>query len=154
MGGNLDVGPVGKAPGFLIMAAKDPEGANLDRVQIVKAWLDERGASHEKVFDVAAADDRSVDPVTHTLPAVGSTVDTSQPSYSNTIGGAAVNVFWQDPEFNPEYEALYYVRVLEIPTPRWSTYDAVRLKIPPMQPITIQERAISSAIWYAPGGKT
>ena len=150
MGGNLSAGPVGKAPGFLIMATKDPAGANLDRVQVIKAWLGEQGASFEKVFDVAAADDRTIDPISHKLPAVGSTVKVREPSYTNTIGGSSINVFWQDPEFEPNQQALYYVRVLEIPTPRWSTYDAARLKIPPLQPTSIQERAISSAIWYSP----
>ncbi len=150
MGGDLAVGPEGKTPGFLIMTMKDSEGANLDRVQIIKAWIDDQGASHEKVFDIAAADDRKIDAKTGKLPAVGNTVKAEDASYTNTIGGSTIAVFWEDPEFNAKQQALYYARVLEIPTPRWSTYDAVTLGTKPMDPVSIQERAITSAIWYKP----
>lgn len=139
-----------KSPGFIIMANKDPLGANLDRVQVIKAWVDDAGLSHETVFDVAAADQRQVDPATGKLPAVGNTVDVADASYSNSIGGTAMNVFWKDPTFNPALQAFYYLRVLEIPTPRWSTFDAKKLGVKPMAPAFIQERAITSAIWYKP----
>jgi len=141
-----------KAPGFLILANKDPQGANLDRVQVIKAWVDAAGESHEQVFDIAAADQRQRDSATGKLPAVGNTVDIAGASYSNTIGGTDIAAFWQDPEFKAEQQAFYYVRVLEIPTPRWSTYDAKTLGIEPMAPAFIQERAITSSIWYKPEG--
>jgi hypothetical protein len=154
MGGDLvrgDTSAVKKqSPGFLIVAKKDGLGANLDRAQVIKAWVDNKGVSHEKVFDVASADDRVIDTKTGKLPAVGNTVDSDTASYNNTIGGESLSVYWIDPEFDSENQALYYVRILEIPTPRWSTYDAVTLGIKPMQPESIQERAITSAIWYKP----
>jgi hypothetical protein len=150
MGGELKPAAKDKVPGFLIMAFKDPEGANLDRVQIIKAWVDQHGVSHEQVYDIAAADDREVDPATGTLATVGNTVDTTKATYQNTIGGTSVSRFWSDPDFDQAAEAFYYVRVLEIPTPRWSTFDAVKLGTKPMQPESIQERAITSAIWYKP----
>lgn len=150
MGGNLTNAPVGKAPSFLVVANKDPEGANLDRVQIIKAWVDSAGQSHEQVIDLAAADTRTIDKKTGKLPAVGNSVKVEEASYSNNIGGAVISVFWQDPNFSAAQEAFYYTRVLEIPTPRWSTYDAVTLGTKPMQPSSIQERAITSAIWYKP----
>jgi hypothetical protein len=132
------------------MAYKDPEGANLDRLQIIKAWVDPQGLSHERVYDIAAADGRIIDPKTGALAPVGNTVNSSNATYQNTIGGSSMTTFWSDPEFNPAAEAFYYVRVLGIPTPRWSTFDAVKLGIKPMQPESIQERAITSAIWYMP----
>lgn len=150
MGGELKSAPEDKVPGFLIMALKDPDGANLDRVQIIKAWVDQLGVSQEKVYDIAAADGRIVDSTTGTLAPVGNTVDSNNATYQNTIGGSSVTTFWSDPDFNPATEAFYYVRVLEIPTPRWSTFDAVKLGTKPMQPESIQERAITSAIWYIP----
>ena len=154
MGGELNRSGNSKkglaAPTFLVVAMKDPQGANLDRVQIIKAWLDKDGASHEKVFDVAAADQRKLDPKTGKLPAVGSTVNVEEATYANSIGGTMISTFWSDPEFDPDSQALYYVRVLEIPTPRWSTYDAKTLGTEPMTPAAIQERAITSAIWYKP----
>ena len=150
MGGELSSNDVGLRPRFLIMASKDPEGANLDRAQIIKAWVDSQGVSHEKVYDIAAADGRIIDATTGALSPVGSTVDSSSATYQNSIGGSSIAVFWSDPDFNSALEAFYYVRVLEIPTPRWSTFDAVRLGIKPMQPESIQERAITSAIWYVP----
>lgn len=150
MGGELGSAPTGKAPGFIVLAAKDPMGANLDRVQLIKAWVDDSGASHEKVFDIAAADGRPADPRTGKLPAVGNTVTIADASYQDSIGGASVAAFWSDPEFDSRQRAFYYVRVLEIPTPRWSTFDAVALGTQPMSPASIQERAITSAIWYIP----
>lgn len=150
MGGELSSAAAGAIPSFIIMAAKDPDGANLDRVQIIKAWVDDNGDSHEQVIDVAAADSRQIDPKSGKLAAVGNTVKAEEPSYSNTIGGALISTHWIDDDFNPNQHAFYYVRVLEIPTPRWSTYDAVTLGTTPMEPVSIQERAISSAIWYKP----
>ena len=150
MGGQINGAPGGKSPNFLVMAMKDPEGANLDRVQIIKAWVDASGASHEKVFDVAAADERTLDTATGKLPAVGNTVDTKTATYSNSIGDETLATLWTDPDFDPALEALYYARVIEIPTPRWSTFDAIKLGREPMDPTSIQERAITSAIWYAP----
>jgi hypothetical protein len=150
MGGELSSAAAGAIPSFIIMAAKDPDGANLDRVQIIKAWVDDNGDSHEQVIDIAAADSRQIDPKSGKLAAVGNTVQAQEPSYSNTIGGALISTHWIDDDFNPNQHAFYYVRVLEIPTPRWSTYDAVTLGTTPMEPVSIQERAISSAIWYKP----
>lgn len=150
MGGELSSAAAGAIPSFIIMAAKDPDGANLDRVQIIKAWVDDNGDSHEEVIDIAAADSRQIDPKSGKLAAVGNTVQAQEPSYSNTIGGALISTHWIDDDFNPNQHAFYYVRVLEIPTPRWSTYDAVTLGTTPMEPVSIQERAISSAIWYKP----
>jgi hypothetical protein len=150
MGGLLNAAPAGKSPNFLVMAMKDPEGANLDRIQIIKAWVDASGGSHEKIFEIAAADGRTVDVATGKLPAVGNTVDIKTATYRNTIGDEALATVWTDPEFDPALEAFYYVRVIEIPTPRWSTFDAIDLGTEPMDPTSIQERAITSAIWYAP----
>jgi hypothetical protein len=150
MGGQL-VGDTGSAsPGFLLMALRDERGANLDRLQIIKGWVDANGKSHEKVFDVVASDGRVIDQQTGRFPPVGSTVDLGSAGYENTIGAGNLVAYWEDPEFTPELEAFYYARVLEIPTPRWSTYDAVKLGIEPMEPATIQERAIGSPVWYAP----
>ncbi|MEO2184572.1 MAG: DUF3604 domain-containing protein, partial [bacterium] len=148
MGSELKPTSGSKSPGFYLMAWKDPSGANLDRAQIVKGWVDDAGVSQEKVFDVAVADQRIANTVTAKFPDVGNTVDVSKPSYTNTIGGTSILAFWKDPEFQSDQSAFYYVRVLEIPTPRWSTFDAVKLGTVPMEPASIQERAITSSIWY------
>jgi hypothetical protein len=108
----------GKSPRFLIQAVKDPDGANLDRVQLIKGWRDQKGQLHEKVYDVALSDDRGTDPTGKVIP-VGSTVDVKKASYTNTIGNPELAVVWLDPAFNANERAFYYVRVLEIPTPRW-----------------------------------
>lgn len=139
-----------KAPSFAVWASKDPTGANLDRIQIVKAWTEADGGSHEKLFDVAWSDQRKVDPVTGKIPEVGNTVNVAQATYNNSIGDVQLQAVWQDPEFDPLRNAVYYVRVIEIPTPRWTTYDAVTLGIEAPEPTSIQERAITSAIWYEP----
>jgi hypothetical protein len=127
----------------------DPQGAQLDRLQIVKGWVDAAGVSHERVYDVAASPGRSRDAAGRFAP-VGNSVDIPTASYRNTIGTPQLSALWRDPDFDPSVEAFYYARAIEIPTPRWSTYDAMKLGIPAPQPATLQERAISSAIWYRP----
>lgn len=138
------------APIFLIRADKDPAGANLDRVQVIKGWVDVEGARREKIYDVAVSDGRMVDPSTGDVPPVGNTVDLATATYTNTIGAESLALAWQDPDFDPTVDAFYYLRVLQIPTPRWSTYDAARYgaPIPKDAPATLQERAYSSPIWY------
>ncbi len=151
MGGILPDRKAG-APVFILSALKDPQGANLDRVQVVKGWVDAAGNAHEKVFDVAWSSPETRKPRGGKVPAVGNTVDLSKPAYANTIGAPSLATVWRDPEFNPTQRAFYYVRVIEIPTPRWVAYDAVRygLKLPPDVEQIAQERAYSSPIWYEP----
>ncbi|MCZ6502187.1 MAG: DUF3604 domain-containing protein [Gammaproteobacteria bacterium] len=151
MGGKLAGPGQQKAPSFVVLAAKDPIGANLDRLQIIKGWVDTEGNSHEKIFDIAGAGNRDIDPVTGLLPAIGNTVNVTEATYANTIGATQLATVWEDPDFNPELHAFYYARVIEIPTPRYSTYDAKALGVEAPKPTTIQERAVSSAIWYEPG---
>ena len=150
MGGDLPA-PTGKAPTFVVWAVKDPEDANLDRIQIVKGWT-KQGQIFERVHDVAWSGNRKRDPVTGKVSAVGSTVEVKNASYTNTIGAVELKAVWVDPEFDPSLDAFYYARVLQIPTPRWSTYDAKRLGVAPPSdvPATVQERAWSSPIWYTP----
>ncbi len=151
MGADLPARPAtATAPRLLIRAAKDPDGANLDRVQVIKGWLAADGTRREKIFDVAWGGAREPDPATGKLPAIGSTVDVAQASYTNTIGAPSLDTLWQDPEFDPAAHAFYYVRVLEIPTPSWSTYDAFRLHQEAPGDAELQERAWSSPIWYVP----
>jgi len=151
MGGDLTMAPKGKAPTFLIRALRDPDGANLDRVQIVKGWLDSIGNTHEKVYNVALSDDRKIGSDGKASP-VGNTVDVANASYTNTIGDPLIITYWKDSEFNPKDRAFYYVRVIEIPTPRWTAYDAkiFGVKMPEDVPMVQQERAYTSAIWYTP----
>jgi hypothetical protein len=139
------------APSFIVQALKDPVSGNLDRIQIIKGWQ-QAGHGHEKVYDVVWSDDRKPDPKTGKLPPVGNTVDIKNASYTNDIGDTQLSAVWTDPDFDPEFPAVYYVRVLEIPTPRWSTYDAKALGVDPPAgvPATHQERAWSSPIWYTP----
>ena len=142
-----------KAPTFAVWAMKDPESGNLDRIQIIKGWSNPKtNYPEEKIYDVAWSDNRVIDAKTGKLPAVGNTVNVKKATYTNKIGDSQLSVVWTDPDFDPNIKAVYYVRVLEIPTPRWSTYDAVRnsLPLPTKVPATIQERAYSSAIWYTP----
>ncbi|MBO6563885.1 MAG: DUF3604 domain-containing protein [Pseudomonadales bacterium] len=152
MGGDLSSASESDSPRFLISAAKDPDGANLDRVQVIKGWLEEDGTLKEKVYDVAWSGDRVIDKETGKLPAVGSTVDVETATFTNTIGSAMLSSVWRDPDFNTSEHAFYYVRVLEIPRPRWSTYDAVYfgLELPEEIPRIIQDRAYTSPIWYTP----
>ncbi len=149
MGGQLSAGPADTRPTFLVWAIKDNDSGNLDRIQIVKVWV-KGGQSFEKIFDVALSGNRKVDPKTGKAPAVGNTVDVANASYKNTIGATSLSAAWVDPEFDPRLNAAYYARVLEIPTPRWSTYDAMRLhrSVPDGMQVTIQERAYTSPIWY------
>jgi hypothetical protein len=153
MGGDLNAAPAGKAPAFLVAAMKDPQSGNLDRIQIVKGWLDDRGKAQEKVYNVAwgDADKRKLDRKGNLSP-VGNTVDVKTASWKNTIGDAELITVWKDPDFDPSVKAFYYARVLEIPTPRWTTYDAARFgeEISRGAPVTLQERAYSSPIWYSP----
>ena len=150
MGGMLFGDVDSESPTFIVSALKDAMGANLDRLQIVKAWIDATGEIHEMVFDVAASDDRLASRVDGMLPAVGSTVDVATASYSNTIGATSLSTLWRDPDFNASQIALYYARAIEIPTPRYSTYDAKLMGVAAPDPAIIQERAVSSAIWYKP----
>ncbi len=153
MGGDLSDAPQGQvSPSFAVLAVKDPDGANLDRIQIVKGWLDRSGELQERVHDVAWSGDRQPDPLTGKLPAVGSTVSVENASYTNTIGSVQLAVVWRDPDFDASTRAFYYVRVLEIPRPRWSTYDAAffRLELPEEIPRIVQDRAYSSPIWFTP----
>jgi hypothetical protein len=152
MGGDLPPLAAGKkAPSFAVWAVKDPTSGNLDRIQIVKGWSKD-GQSFEKVFDVVWAGNRVPDEQTGKVPAIGSTVDISKATYKNTIGAVELKAVWSDPEFDPSFNAFYYARVLEIPTPRWTTIQAKNLGISPPEVVaaTIQERAWSSPVWYTP----
>ncbi len=153
MGGVLKAAPAGKAPRLMIQAMRDPDRANLDRIQVVKGWVDDKGHTHEQIYDVACADNRSIKAGRCEKP-VGNTVDIKTATYSNRIGDAMLSAYWQDPNFNAGQSAFYYVRVLEIPTPRWTTYDAAFYgqALPRDVPATQQERAYTSPIWYTPGG--
>jgi hypothetical protein len=148
MGGTLPT-KTAETPQFAVWAIRDPESGNLDRVQVVKGWVDKNGVSHEKVFNVAWSGNRQLD-AKGNLPPVGNTVDVANASYTNSIGSDQLAVVWQDSEFDPLLEAFYYARVIEIPTPRWTTFDAKRLGITAPEPTSLQERAVTSAIWYQP----
>jgi hypothetical protein len=147
MGGDLPA-PIGSAPTFVLWADKDPSTAHLDRLQIIKGSLDAEGQSYERIYDVAAAGLRTREKESGLFEPVGNTVDIPNASYTNTIGASHLEAVWTDPDFDPERDAFYYVRVLEIPTPRMSTYDAKTLGIEAPEPATLQERAATSAIWY------
>jgi hypothetical protein len=152
MGGDLSDAPRGKSPTFLVGALKDPIGANLDRIQIIKGWLDNKGDTHEKIYDVVWGGDRKPDEATGKLPAVGNTVDVAGATWTNTIGAPELITVWKDPGFDPSLRAFYYVRVIEIPTPRWTAYDAMRfdIKLDQNIPVIAQQRAYTSPIWYTP----
>ena len=151
MGGDLRDAPPGRSPTFLVAALRDPFGANLDRIQVVKGWLDATGELHEKVHDVAWSGDRKPG-ADGKLPSVGSTVDVANATRTNTIGAAELITVWTDPDFDAAERAFCYVRVIEIPTPRWTTYDAARFggELADETPREIQDRAYSSPIWYTP----
>ena len=153
MGGDLRNAPEGKSPTFLVAAAKDPYSGNLDRIQIVKGWLNEDGKTEEKVYDVVWSDGRKPG-AGGKLPAVGNTVDVKNATWSNSIGEPELIAVWKDPDFDPDKRAFYYARVIEIPTPRWTAYEAKRFNIdmPDEVPMTTQERAYTSPIWYTPKG--
>jgi hypothetical protein len=151
MGGDLKDAPAGKSPTFLVAALKDPSGANLDRIQVVKGWLDSKGQAHEKVYDVVWSDSPTRKPdASGKLPPVGNTVDVANATWTNTIGDPELITVWKDPDFDDTQSAFYYARVLEIPTPRWTAFDAkyFQLQMPKEVPMIQQERAYTSPIWY------
>jgi hypothetical protein len=154
MGGDLPK-KTAKAPTFAVWALKDPESGNLDRIQIIKGWYNELGHPQEKVYDVVWSDNRKADPNTGKVPPVGNTVDIKKATYKNTIGDTQLSAVWTDPDFDPAQHAVYYARAIEIPTPRWTTYDAAKLGVEPPKsvPATLQERAWSSPIWYTADSK-
>ena len=152
MGSDLTLAPKNTSPSFLIQAVRDPEGANLDRIQIIKGWRSEDGKLNEQIYNVALSDNRK-ERSGASARLVGNTVDITQASFNNSIGDPELTVAWIDPDFNKDLLAFYYVRVLEIPTPRWTAYDAKRYKLsnlPENIPMVTQERAYSSPIWYSP----
>ena len=153
MGGNLAAAPDSKAPTFLVAALKDALSGNLDRIQIVKGWVDASGETHEKVYNVVWGGDRELD-ADGKLPDVGNTVDVEKATWTNTIGAAELIGVWEDPDFDPSLQAFYYARVIEIPTPRWTAYEARRFGIvmPDEVPMITTERAYTSPIWYTPNG--
>jgi hypothetical protein len=152
MGADLPPAAAGAtAPTFLVAALKDPLSGNLDRIQIVKGWLDDDGEQHEKVYDVEWSGDRTIG-ADGKLPPVGNTVDVANATWTNTIGAPELITVWTDPDFDPGVPAVYYARVIEIPTPRWTAYEAARfgITLPAEVPMTTQERAYTSPIWYTP----
>jgi hypothetical protein len=153
MGGDLTAASAGKAPTFLVAALKDAYSGNLDRIQIVKGWVDKKGETQEKVYDVVWSDDDKRRPgADGKLPPVGNTVDVASATWTNTIGDPELITVWTDPEFDSKQKAFYYARVFEIPTPHWTAYDALRfgVKLPDEAPKSHQERAYTSPIWYTP----
>jgi hypothetical protein len=151
MGGELAKASPGKAPSFLVAAAKDPYSGNLDRIQIIKGWPDAKGELREQVYNVVWSGDRKPG-ADGKLPLVGNTVDVKTATWSNSIGSPELIGVWNDPDFNPQERAFYYARVIEIPTPRWTAYEAVRfgINMPGEVPMTTTERAYTSPIWYTP----
>jgi Protein of unknown function (DUF3604) len=152
MGGDLTNGPQDKAPSFMIRALRDADGANLDRVQVIKGWLDDKGETHERIYDVAVSDGRKIGTDGRCKTPVGNTVDVADASYTNTVGDPVLAAHWTDPSFDPKQRAFYYVRVIEIPTPRWTAYDAkfFNVKMPEGTAMQLQDRAYTSPIWYTP----
>jgi len=152
MGGELAEASPGKAPTFLVAAMKDPMTGNLDRIQVIKGWLDKDGKTHEKVYDVVWSDAQRRHVANGRLTPVGNTVDVARASWTNTIGAPELATVWRDPDFDPTERAFYYARVIEIPTPRWTAYDAAyfKVKMGPEVPMITQERAFTSPIWYSP----
>jgi hypothetical protein len=153
MGGTLARSPgSGAAPSIMIRALRDPDGANLDRVQIIKGWLDEKDELHERIFDVAVSGDRKIGADGRCKTAVGSTVDVANATYKNSIGATLLSGLWKDPDFKPQERAFYYIRVIQIPTPRWTAYDAKRfgIKMADYVPMTVTDRVYTSPVWYSP----
>jgi hypothetical protein len=152
MGGNLATAPAGKRPVFLVQALRDPEGPNLDRIQIIKGWRDAAGKTHERIFDVALSGGRTIGPDWRATTPVGNTVDVANATYTNTIGAPALSAYWKDPTFIASERAFYYVRVIQIPSPRWTAYDQKRygIKMSAEVPMTVTDRAYTSPIWYTP----
>ncbi|TAX28961.1 DUF3604 domain-containing protein [Rhizobium leguminosarum] len=152
MGGDLNSPPAGKSPAFMVRALRDPDGGNLDRIQMVKGWLDEKGEVHEHVYDIAVSDDREIGPGGRCATPVGDTVDIPNATFKNTIGDPLLSAYWKDPEFDPAQRAFYYVRVIQIPTPRWTAYDQKRfgIKMAENVPMKVTDRAYTSPIWYTP----
>ena len=152
MGGVLSASATKQPLTIMVSAARDPLGANLDRIQIVKGWVDKTGATHERIFDVAVSDNRTISEAGRANVAVGSTVDLTTATYENTIGDALLSALWTDPDFDASQASFYYARVIEIPTPRWNAYDRVRYGAKSEVPVTevVQDRAYTSAIWYRP----
>jgi hypothetical protein len=150
MAGNLQASD--KASSFLVRAVRDPDGANLDRIQMIKGWLDADGETQEKVYDLAVSGDRTIGDDGRCKEAVGNTVNIKEATYTNAIGAAGLQAHWADPDFDPAQKAFYYVRVIEIPTPRWTTIDAkvFGVELPDNVPPTTQERAYTSPIWFTP----
>jgi hypothetical protein len=153
MGGELHRAKKGKSPTFIVVATRDPMGANLDRVQMIKGWRDQQGKLHEKAHNIAwgDAEKRKLD-ANGKIPPVGDTVNVAEATWTNSIGDVQLTTVWKDPDFDRSEHAVYYVRVLEIPTPRWTAYDAKRFGITMDKkvPMTTQERAYTSPIWYTP----
>jgi hypothetical protein len=151
MGGDLPRTSESKAPNFLVAAMKDPYSGNLDRIQIIKGWMDPKGELHEKVYDVVWSGDRERGR-DGKVPAVGNTVDVANATWTNSIGSPELIGYWGDPDFDPKEKAFYYARVIEIPTPRWTAYEAKRfgVQMDDEVPMTTQERAYTSPIWYTP----
>jgi hypothetical protein len=152
MGGDLEPAAGAKAPRFMVRALRDPDGANLDRIQIVKGWLGADGEAQERIYDIAVSDGREIGADGRCKTPVGDTVDVDNASYTNSIGDAVLAAYWEDPEFDPAQSAFYYVRVLEIPTPSWLVYDRkiYDIEIPEGAVLKEQERAYTSPIWYTP----
>jgi hypothetical protein len=152
MGGELRRAPSGKSPVLIVQALRDVDGANLDRVQVIKGWVDRDGEMHERIFDIAVSDRRPIGRDGRSGTPVGDTVNIGKASYTNAIGATQLMARWVDPEFDPGQRAFYYLRVLEIPTPRWTAYDAKRFgtNMPEHTRMTVQDRAYTSPIWYTP----
>jgi hypothetical protein len=152
MGGDLRRAPAGKSPTFLLAAMKDPYSGNLDRIQVIKGWMNADGSTEERIYDVAVSDGRQIDENGRCTQAVGNTVDVPNATWTNTIGAPELITVWKDPDFDPGLHAFYYVRVIEIPTPRWTAYEAKRygIQMPEEVPMITQERAYTSPIWYGP----
>jgi hypothetical protein len=152
MGGDLRPGPEGTAPTFMVRALRDPDGANLDRIQIIKGWLDADGKTQEKIYDVAVSGERQIGEDGRCKEPVGNTVDVENATYTNDIGSAVLAGYWQDPDFDPKLKAFYYVRVIQIPTPRWTAYDAkfFDIEMPEGTAMEVTDRAYTSPIWYTP----